>query len=117
MATFLGSPPMNLLETVDVILGFRPEHLLPAERVPEGSRIPFRFKVTYMEFLGAERILYGSLEGTRFVEKEVISRVPSTISGSFQAGETHDFSVASENLRFFDPQTEKRTQPRAINWQ
>ncbi len=117
VATFLGSPPMNLLETGDVILGFRPEHLLPAERVPEGSRILLRFQVTYMEFLGAERILYGSLVGTRFAEKEVISRVPSTISGSFQAGETHDFGVAGESLRFFDRQTEKRTQPKAVNWQ
>ena len=30
VATFLGSPPMNLLETDDVIVGFRPERFLPA---------------------------------------------------------------------------------------
>jgi multiple sugar transport system ATP-binding protein len=116
VATFLGSPPMNLLETADAIVGVRPEHLLPAERVPEGTRIPLRFKIAYMEYLGAERVLYGSLEG-RFAEKEVVSRVPTTISASFRADETFDFGVAAENLRFFDRETEKRTPPKAINWQ
>src|SRR5215469_1376497 len=33
VATFLGSPPMNLLEDGDAIVGFRPEHLLPIELV------------------------------------------------------------------------------------
>ena len=33
VATFLGSPPMNLLEFADVIVGFRPESFLPAEIV------------------------------------------------------------------------------------
>ena len=37
VATFLGSPPMNLLEHGDVIVGFRPEHFLPAGRAPSGS--------------------------------------------------------------------------------
>ena len=30
VATFLGSPPMNLLETPEAVVGFRPEHLMPA---------------------------------------------------------------------------------------
>src|SRR5436853_2504674 len=34
VATFLGSPPMNLLDHGDVIVGFRPEHLVPAAQVP-----------------------------------------------------------------------------------
>src|SRR3989442_1067244 len=34
VATFLGSPPMNLLEDGDLIVGFRPEHLLPIELAP-----------------------------------------------------------------------------------
>src|SRR5262247_1176811 len=29
VATFLGSPPMNLVEIDDVLVGFRPEHFLP----------------------------------------------------------------------------------------
>src|SRR5512146_3234974 len=34
VATFLGSPPMNLLENEEFIVGVRPEHLLPAELSP-----------------------------------------------------------------------------------
>ncbi|HEX2680830.1 MAG TPA: ABC transporter ATP-binding protein, partial [Candidatus Dormibacteraeota bacterium] len=117
VATFLGSPPMNLLETPEVVVGVRPEHLLPADRVPASSRVPLRFKIAYMEYLGAERILYGSLVGSRFAEKEVISRIPTTISAAFRVDEAFDFGVAAENLRFFDRQTEKRTEPRAIDWQ
>src|SRR5207244_8751981 len=86
VATFLGSPPMNLLESDDVIVGFRPEHFLPADRLPEGSRIPLRFRVTYLEFLGAERILYGSLVGRRFEEKEVLSRQSAAVAEAVLVG-------------------------------
>src|SRR6266581_372010 len=44
VATFLGSPPMNLAELGDVIVGFRPEHFRPASTVT-GDSVPFRFKV------------------------------------------------------------------------
>src|SRR3989454_9099327 len=117
VATFLGSPPMNLLESDDVVVGFRPEHFLPADRLREGSRIPLRFRVTYLEFLGAERILYGSLAGSRFEEKEVLCPRPAAVSEAFQVGSVYDFGVAHESLRFFDRQSEKRTQPKAIAWQ
>src|SRR5690606_28619835 len=31
VASFIGAPPMNLVERDDTILGFRPEHFLPSE--------------------------------------------------------------------------------------
>ena len=31
VATFIGSPPMNLVQRGDRLVGFRPEHLLPVE--------------------------------------------------------------------------------------
>src|SRR5436853_3816408 len=34
VAAFLGSPPMNLLEASDVIVGFRPEHFHPSAGLP-----------------------------------------------------------------------------------
>src|SRR5690242_2670784 len=37
VATFLGSPPMNLLEHDDLIVGFRPEHLVPAAQVSNAA--------------------------------------------------------------------------------
>ena len=35
VATFLGSPPMNLIEYEDLIIGFRPEHFRLAEDMKE----------------------------------------------------------------------------------
>src|SRR6266487_3586882 len=36
VATFVGSPPMNLFEREGVLVGFRPEHFLPAKLVEDG---------------------------------------------------------------------------------
>ena len=40
VATFLGSPPMNLVEVGEAIVGFRPEHLVPAEFSRSGRAGP-----------------------------------------------------------------------------
>src|SRR4051794_31804125 len=82
VATFLGSPPMNLLPPNDAsgaIVGFRPEHFLPpgfAGRT--GESVAFQFRITHSEYLGAERILYGFIEGGAFSGRKAISRIPST---------------------------------------
>jgi len=115
VATFLGSPPMNLLEADDVIVGFRPEHLIPAALVRPEAAIPLRFRVQLVEYLGVDWILYGSMEGGRFHGKEVISRLPSAMS--YVADTVHDFAVCDKDLRFFDRQTEKRIPPKALSWQ
>src|SRR5262249_18700997 len=51
VATFLGSPPMNLVENGEAIVGFRPEHLvpLPAEEV----LVTLPLRLTNVEYLGA----------------------------------------------------------------
>ncbi len=116
VASFLGSPPMNMLANGEVIVGFRPEHLLPADSVP-GAKVTFRFRVTNLEYLGSERVLYGALEGTRWSDKKVVSRIASTISAQLMVGSASDFAVAEANLKFFDRSTEKRVAPRAISWQ
>jgi multiple sugar transport system ATP-binding protein len=115
VATFLGSPPMNLLESGDVVAGFRPEHFLPANEVP-GNRVNFRFCVKNLEYLGSERILYGSLDGGRFQQKEIIAKVPSTMESKFAVDSISDFAVAEQNLKFFDRNTEKRIQKRDFQW-
>jgi multiple sugar transport system ATP-binding protein len=122
VATFLGSPPMNLLEFAGVIVGFRPESFLPAEIAPAGKQVKFRFVVNYVEYLGAERLLYGSIEGgsiegSRFDSKEIISRLSWTMTAGYEPGSVHDFAVAEGDLRFFDKRTEKRTDPRPSPWQ
>jgi multiple sugar transport system ATP-binding protein len=116
VATFLGSPPMNLLEFSDVIVGFRPESFLPAEHAPAGEQVKFRYVVNYVEYLGAERVLYGSIEGARFESKEIVSRLSWTTPGKFEKGSAHDFAVARKDLRFFDRKTEKTTAPRPEPW-
>ena len=47
VATFVGSPPMNLVQRGDRLVGFRPEHLLPVENVAHESRVtmPLRSRI------------------------------------------------------------------------
>jgi multiple sugar transport system ATP-binding protein len=117
VATFLGSPPMNLLEDDQVIVGFRPEHFLPAELAADGDCLRFRFLITHAEHLGPERILYGRLPGTKFETMEVTSRLPWRIQTPLPAGSTHDFFVPRRELKYFDRKTEKRTEPHSLSWQ
>lgn len=116
VATFLGSPPMNLLEFPDIIVGFRPEAFLPSALVPGAAAVEFKYRVNYVEYLGAERVLYGALEGAGFESKEIVSRLSWTMPSGYDAGTVHEFSVHETDLRFFDRKTEKRSQPRPYPW-
>ena len=115
VATFLGSPPMNLLADGDVIAGFRPESLLPADMVP-GERVTVRFRITLVEYLGSERILHGVIEGGHFDGRSAVSRVATASSGSFAAGAAYDFAVPARGVKHFDPASGKRTAPREVRW-
>jgi multiple sugar transport system ATP-binding protein len=117
VATFLGSPPTNLLEFSNVIVGFRPESFLPVDLITAAGRVKFQFKVNYVEYLGAERLLYGAVQGGSFESKEIISRLSWTMTSTYEAGSVHEFAVAEGDLRFFDRQTKKLTQPRPYPWQ
>jgi len=115
VATFLGSPPMNILPAGDVLVGFRPEHFLPpgvAERM--GEHLSLRFLINHSEYLGAEKILYGVIDGGVFDDRKAISRIPSTHAEGLTDGSLQTFAVALRDLKFFDPKTEKRTAPRSI---
>jgi multiple sugar transport system ATP-binding protein len=115
VATFLGSPPMNIIPAEGVIAGFRPEHFLPpgvAERM--GAHVSYDFHITHSEYLGAERILYGVIQGGPFDQHRVISRIPATHDADLADGSVHTFAVADRDLKFFDPQTEKRTTVRRL---
>ena len=89
---------MNLLEFAEVIVGFRPESFLPAEIVTAARPIAFRFVVKYIEYLGAERLIYGSIEG--FESKEIVSRLSRTMPTGYEEGSVHTFAVAEGDLRF-----------------
>jgi len=115
VATFLGSPPMNILPAGDVLVGFRPEHFLPAAVADHtGTHSLYTFHIGHSEYLGAERILYGTIDGGPFNGEKAISRIPSTHAAGLEDGSTHTFSIAETNLKFFDKQTEKRTAARSL---
>jgi multiple sugar transport system ATP-binding protein len=115
VATFLGSPPMNLIEHEDLIIGFRPEHFRLAVDMKETDKVLFKFRVENVEYLGAEFILAGCLVGGKADGKKVIARL--LLGHSFEVGVTYDFAVPARELKFFDRTTEKKVPARAISWQ
>jgi multiple sugar transport system ATP-binding protein len=110
VATFIGSPPMNLVPHGAVLLGFRPEHLLPVENVAGPGRAEFALQVERLEYLSGDRHIYGTVpiggEPSR-----VIARLPSNIDTPIAAGESHAFAVPAQRLRFFDADSGLRTEP------
>jgi multiple sugar transport system ATP-binding protein len=113
VARFLGAPPMNLLEGPDFLFGFRPEHLLPEGITgDEGDRIPFTFHVNRIEYLGSERYLYGHLPG--YVETKIIAMLPVTFTLPITEHRDHKFSVARDQMRFFDKETGLKIPPRSL---
>jgi len=113
VATFLGSPPMNLLEHDHTIVGFRPEHLMPAEQA-RGTTVKLPLKVQNVEYLGADWIVYGLLEGGRFAGKPVRARLLD--ASGLRIGDLREFAVPEDRLRFFDRESEKKTAPKAMEW-
>jgi multiple sugar transport system ATP-binding protein len=102
VATFVGSPPMNLLERDGVLLGFRPEHFAPVEPAlaSDESAIEFPFKIHREEYLGSEHLLYGDIGPTK-----AVARFPATVEVPAEPGQTYRFAVAAEHLKRFDPVT------------
>ncbi len=116
VASFLGSPPMNLIEGRDCLIGFRPEHFLPRGAIPVGEATVLPFRVTRLEYLGADRLLYGVLESP-FPEKKVIAKLPSTVTLPIHPGERYEFVVQHKDLKFFDQDAGRRTGPRDFQTQ
>jgi multiple sugar transport system ATP-binding protein len=112
VATFLGSPPMNLLHRDGVTIGFRPESLMPASAHSGGSE-PFEFDVSRVEYLGSERYVYGSMPRLD-PDAKVIAKLPFTVTTPVEEGRTSDFVVAPDALHFFDPASGERTDERPI---
>jgi ABC-type sugar transport system ATPase subunit len=110
VATFLGSPPMNLVPHDGHLVGFRPEHLLPEDVVPGNDKIRVPFTVDRIEHLSGDRYLYGTVHRLG-EETRVITRLPATVTLPVETGEDHTFAVAANRLRFFDATSGERSAP------
>ncbi|GAB3768631.1 sn-glycerol-3-phosphate import ATP-binding protein UgpC [Ramlibacter monticola] len=100
VASFIGSPPMNLLKDVPggragALLGVRPEHL----DVGDGG---WEMRTDTVELLGAERLIYGRVgEEPIIVRVEEDHRVPA-------AGQVIRVRPRADRLHWFDASSGRR---------
>jgi multiple sugar transport system ATP-binding protein len=114
VAAFLGSPPMNLLERDDAIIGFRPEHFLPQELHDATAQLmTLPFHLNRVEHLGADRLLYGVLSAAYGAQK-VIGNLPITATVMLQPGKDYEFGVNLRQVKFFSRTTGLRTTPKPL---
>jgi multiple sugar transport system ATP-binding protein len=106
-ATFIGSPPMNLIEDGKTWIGFRPEAFLPKEIEPNGDNVDFAFRITRIEYLGADRLVYGLIDGCT-PETRLISKIPTNIRTHIDAGRVYDFIVRRQDIARFDREDGRR---------
>ena len=114
VATFLGSPPMNLIENGDVIVGFRPEHFRRADGISDAS-VHFKYRVDNVEYLGAEYIVSGALQGGQVDGKKAVARLMH--AQGLELGQTYDFAIPERELKFFDRSTGTKVPMRSLAWQ
>ena len=105
VASFIGSPPMNLLKNAPdakpgTITGIRPEHL-------DITATGWALQVEAVEMLGAERLVYGrwghgsadELVIIRTEESHAVPTLGSTIHATPRPGKRHSFDAASGQRR------------------
>lgn len=103
VATFVGSPPMNLIELNGKLIGFRPEALQPDdERHPSdaASHVEFTMDNIREEYLGSEKLVYGEINGIR-----AVSRVAANHPISHNEGDSARLVVKRSDIRMFDART------------
>lgn len=108
VATFLGSPSMNLLPDDGHELGFRPEHFLPADRLTnKDGALHLTYHVKRIEYLGSDRLLYGYVDG--FPETRLtLAKLPISVDDPINVGQSYEFAVRKDALKYFDKQTGMR---------
>jgi sn-glycerol 3-phosphate transport system ATP-binding protein len=103
VASFIGSPPMNLIpderEGREVFFGIRPEHLEPCAE----SEAKLVLQIDLVEPLGADTLVYGHLSSNGS------ARIAARLSSS-TAARTGKLPLAyrPENVHYFDAGTGKR---------
>ena len=113
VATFLGSPSMNILTTDRFRFGFRPEHFLPKtlHDNPENSRI-FHYYVKRVEYLGSDRLVYGYVHGHE--ADLTLAKVPSNVRASLDIEGDYEFAVHHRDIKFFDRRSGQRIETQSL---
>jgi sn-glycerol 3-phosphate transport system ATP-binding protein len=104
VASFIGSPPMNLLQhapgtPAGQILGIRPEHLDITPVIENGG---WTLTVDTVELLGAERLVHARL-GQETLTLRLDESVPAP-----QPGSTFHATPRADRLHWFDRASQKR---------
>lgn len=111
VATFLGSPPMNLVVDGDRLIGFRPESLYPRDHTFDPANgLEYRMENIRLEYLGSEKLLYGEINGTR-----AVSRLPANFPLDHVEGGSRYVMVPNSALRIFDAASGKAVAPKKMN--
>jgi multiple sugar transport system ATP-binding protein len=115
VATFIGSPPMNLIERGDHLLGFRPENLLPVEAIKtHGDNVlEVDLRVYRIEYLSGDRHVYATVPGLG-EEAHIIARIPATVDVAVSEDRDQRFAIHEKDLRFFDSRTGERAESRPV---
>jgi multiple sugar transport system ATP-binding protein len=106
VASFIGSPPMNLVPASalgvggsDRVAGFRPEQVGVGNGSPD--HVTFHGTVDVVEYLGDEQLVHISLGDTALVAKLPVDR-------KLDHNAQFDFSIPRERIFLFDADTEQR---------
>ena len=108
VASFMGSPPMNLLKNAPnadlggppgVTLGIRPEHL---DITTTSTSHAWALQVDALEMLGAERLVYCRLGLESLIVRTGEDHIPPAIGSTIYA------APRADRLHWFDSQTGKR---------
>jgi multiple sugar transport system ATP-binding protein len=114
VATFLGSPGMNILEMDDFLVGFRPEQFnLMIDTEASNQVKTFSFRVDRVEYLGADQLVYGYVEGFE-TEYHVVAKSSSESPNDIKTGNNYEYFVKRDQLRFFDKESGLRIDPRSF---
>jgi sn-glycerol 3-phosphate transport system ATP-binding protein len=97
VASFIGSPPMNLLKEVQgsrsgAITGIRPEHL-------DVGSDGWEVRTESVELLGAERLVYGRIGGEQIIVRIEEGRPSPTVDQVIRVKPRED------RLHWFDAQS------------
>jgi multiple sugar transport system ATP-binding protein len=116
VATFIGSPPMNLIDRGDHLLGFRPENFLPVDAINGrgGNVLEVDVQVHRIEYLSGDRHVYATVPSLGRDGAHIIARIPPTVDVPVFDDRDQRFAIHERDLRFFDGNTGERVPPRPV---